>query len=205
MAKKKAGKKDESGYTEKDLRAAIADMNKVLNPEPALDLDDDMEMDDLITSFKEGAEMVHPDDKLDKKTVALAEKLEITLGDGEEEKVEEKKTTKKKDTKKDKKTEKKPAAKKDTPKKDNKATAKEETKLKYKRVTAFCTVLKTTKKKTLSIEEITEKTIALCTKNGLKGSAKFESVSWVLAHYMAPLIELDVVSLNEKTNKYKIA
>ncbi len=69
---------------------------------------------------------------------------------------------------------------------------------KYKRVTAFCSVVKTTSKKGLTIEQITEKTIALCEKNGLKASAKFESVGWILAHYMTPLVEMGVVSVNDK-------
>lgn len=131
MAKKKPA------YTEDDLRDAIQDMNKILKPEPILDCDDDMDMEDLVESFKEGAEMTHPNDKLDKKTRELAEKLEVEFPEIEEEEKEleekeekaekkpAKKDKKKAPAKKDKKETKKDTKKKDAPKKEKKESVKD--------------------------------------------------------------------------------
>ncbi len=95
--------KAKTKYTEKDLRKAIEEMNKVLNPEPPLELEDDMELDDLVESFKDGAEMVQKEDKFSDDTRKLAEKLDVEFPEyeGEGKKKDKKKAAPRKAAEKD--------------------------------------------------------------------------------------------------------
>lgn len=201
-------------YDRDALIAACNDMTKIMQLQPPLYEGDDMSDDDLLAAVKEGAEMADKADKFKKETWDLLGVLGIGPKASEEEKEEK---PKKKPAQKKKATPKKKAKKEEKPEEEEKEEVdetepEEEEKPKKKtekknsvtqtRVSAFCKVLKTTQKKPATIEKIVESTIDICSKNGLKSSAKFESVSWILNHYMAPLIELGVVSFDNKTKKY---